>query len=65
MIDFTEMPTPHFVNSRCGMDGTTLPPRDRAEFYADLYDVPIDEIEQRYGLVLLEAHETPPKESLT
>ena len=32
---------------------TTWPPRDRAEFYADLYDVPIDEIERRYGLVLL------------
>lgn len=30
-----------------------LSPRDRAEFYADLYDVPIDEIQRRYGLVLL------------
>ncbi len=32
---------------------TPMPLRDRAEFYADLYDVPIDEIERRYGLVLL------------
>ena len=45
---------------------TTWPPRDRAEFYADLYDVPIEEIERRYGLVLL-SERTPrdEKESLT
>jgi hypothetical protein len=34
-----------------------LAPRDRAEFYADLYDVPIEEIERRYGLVLLPERE--------
>lgn len=32
---------------------TILSPRDRAEFYADLYDVPLDEIQRRYGAVLL------------
>ena len=44
----------------------TVPPRDRAEFYADLYDVPIEEIERRYGLVLLTERDTPmTKEPLT
>ena len=38
---------------------TTLSLRDRAEFYADLYDVPIEEIERRYGLVLFPERTQP------